>query len=165
MGDTHPAAVAHLPPFITGPGQTDVLFVVMAVFLVGIVLMIGNLYLRLHALPEQVAHRTNKVQMEIVAILALLALFTHNHLYWIAALLLAFVQLPDFSTPIASMARSLEKLAGGDDRRREEEPKVEPEAAAQPREKLDHGDDRPGEAALKVVPDAKLPTDKLDLRS
>ena len=44
--------------------------------------------------------------------LALLALFTHNHLFWIAALLLALVQFPDFSSPLASMARSLEKLAG-----------------------------------------------------
>ncbi|TIP62013.1 MAG: hypothetical protein E5X63_47775, partial [Mesorhizobium sp.] len=70
----------------------------MTVFLIGIVLIIGNLYLRLHALPEQVAHRTHKVQMDIVAILAVISLFTHNHLYWIAALLLAFVQLPDFTT-------------------------------------------------------------------
>ena len=44
--------------------------------------------------------------------LALLALFTHNHLFWIAALLLALVQFPDFSSPLGSMARSLEKLAG-----------------------------------------------------
>jgi hypothetical protein len=161
MGEIHPAATAHLPPFITGPGETDVLFVVVAVLLVVIVLTIGNLYLRLHALPEQVAHRTNKVQMEIVAILALIALFTHNHLYWIAALLLAFVQFPDFSTPIASMARSLERLAHGDGGRRAEEPKAEPEAMAQPADqpadKSAQGND--GEEEPKEEPDTELPAE------
>jgi hypothetical protein len=107
----HPAAVKHLPGFITAPGQTDYLFVVTVVLLIGAVLLVGNLYLRLHALPEQLAHRSKKVQLEIVAVLTLIALFTHQHLFWIAALLLALIPLPDFSTPIASMARSLEKLA------------------------------------------------------
>ncbi len=46
--------------------------------------------------------------MEIVAVLALLALFTHEHLFWIAALVLAFVRFPDLSIPIASMAESLQ---------------------------------------------------------
>jgi hypothetical protein len=112
----HPAAVDHLPGFIVAPGQTDVLFVITVVLLIAIVLAIGNLYLRLHALPEQLAHRGQKVQFEIVAVLALLALFTHQHLFWVAALLLAFVQLPDFSTPIGSIARSLEKMAEGQGR-------------------------------------------------
>lgn len=121
MEQIHPAAVKHLPGFITAPGQTDYLFVVTVVLLIGAVLLVGNLYLRLHALPEQLAHRSKKVQLEIVAVLALIALFTHQHLFWIAALLLALIPLPDFSTPIASMARSLEKLA----RDREIEERVE----------------------------------------
>ncbi|PWJ84785.1 hypothetical protein C7441_10451 [Pseudaminobacter salicylatoxidans] len=116
----HPAAIEHLPFFITAPGQTDVLFVVVAIFLVAMILIIGNLYFQLHALPERVAHRTSKVQLEIVAVLALLALFTHNHLYWIAALLLALVRLPDLSTPMASMADSLKKLADRADALRSE---------------------------------------------
>jgi hypothetical protein len=120
MGETHPAAGEHLPPFIAGPDQTDILFVAMVAVLIGVVLLIGNLYLRLHALPERMAHRTQKVQLEIVAVLALISLFTHNHLFWIAALLLALVQLPDFSSPIASIARSLEKIANRDERRHEE---------------------------------------------
>lgn len=136
MEQTHAAATGHLPVFITSPGQTDYLFVVTMVLLIGIVLVVGNLYFRLHALPEQLAHRTKKVQMEIVAVLALIALFTHNHLFWIAALLLAFVELPDFSTPISSMARSLEKIAN--DRslpEREEDRRPQPmEAAAPPAE-------------------------------
>ena len=98
--------------FITPPGQTDVLFNVMAVFIVLMILVIGNLYLRLHALPERMSHRANVVQMEIVAVLALISLFTHNHIFWIIGLLLAFIRIPDFSTPMVSIAQSLEKLSG-----------------------------------------------------
>ncbi len=42
------------------------------------------------------AHRGKKVQMEIVAVLAPISLLTHNHLFWIAGLLLALIDLPDF---------------------------------------------------------------------
>ena len=83
----HPVAPHHLPPFITPPGETDVLLVVMIVVVAAMILAIGLLYLRLHALPERMAHRGHKIQFEIVAVLALLALFTHNHLFWIAGLL------------------------------------------------------------------------------
>ena len=62
-------------------------------------------------LPEQMAHRGQKVQFEIVAVLALLALFTHNHAFWIAGLLLALIPLPDFTTPLSSIAGSLERIA------------------------------------------------------
>jgi hypothetical protein len=41
----------------------------------------------------------------------LLALFTHIHLFWIAALLLALIDLPDFGTPLRSIAGSVEKIA------------------------------------------------------
>jgi len=51
------------------------------------------------------------LQFEIVAVLGLLALFTHVHLFWIAALLLAMIDLPDFSTPLRSIAGSVEKIA------------------------------------------------------
>ncbi len=107
----HPAAIHHLPPFVTAPGETDVLFIVMAFFVLFAVIGIGLFYFKLHALPEQMAHRGQKVQFELVAVLALLALFTHNHLFWIAGLLLAFVPLPDFTTPLTSIARSLDRLA------------------------------------------------------
>jgi hypothetical protein len=107
------AAPHHLPFFITAPAETDILLVAMFLFLVAAVLFIGNIYFQLHALPEHLAHKVNHMQMQVVAVLALLAMFTHNNLFWIAALLLALVQLPDFSTPINSIADSLEKLAGG----------------------------------------------------
>ncbi|WP_295385298.1 hypothetical protein [uncultured Thiodictyon sp.] len=109
----HPEATHHLPVFVTAPGETDVLFVAMAIFLLLAVVSIGVLYFKLHALPEQMAHRGQKVQFEIVAVLALLALFTHNHAFWVAGLLLALVPLPDILTPLSSMARSLERLAAG----------------------------------------------------
>lgn len=110
----NPLAPQHLPSFITAPGQSDWLMTVMAVFLLVAVVSVGLIYLKLHALPEHMAHRTNKVQLQFVAVLALLALFTHNAVFWIAALLLALVELPNFSTPLNSIALSLEKLSGRD---------------------------------------------------
>src|SRR5215212_7268200 len=110
-GEMHSAASHHLPPFIATPGETDVWMVAMAAFLVVAVLAVGILFLRLHTLPERMAHRTHKLQFEIVAVLGLLALFTHMHIFWVAGLLLALVDLPDFGTPLRSMASSLETLA------------------------------------------------------
>ena len=107
----HPVAVKHLPSFITAPGQTDILFNVVLVFLVVIVFAAGTFYLRLHALPEQIAHQTQKVQLQIVGVLALVSLFTHNQLFWIAALVLAMIEIPDFLSPVTSMARSLKMMS------------------------------------------------------
>lgn len=110
--DIHPAASHHLPPFITGPAETDILMTVTAVVLILAVLLVGVLYFRLHALPEHIAHRSHKLQLEIVAVLGLLALFTHQHLFWIAGLLLALIDFPDFGGLLGRIARSLEKMAG-----------------------------------------------------
>jgi len=117
MEPLQPAIVDHLPAFATAPGETDVLTIFVSIFLIVMLLLVGTLYLRLHALPERMAHRMNRVQMEIVAILALISLFTHNHLFWIAALLLAFIQFPDFGAYASSVARSLEKIANRDEPR------------------------------------------------
>jgi hypothetical protein len=108
----HPLAPHHFPAFITAPGETDVLMVVMGIFLIVSVLAVGNFYLKLHSLPERMAHKSQKLQFEVVAVLGLLALFTHVHLFWIAALLLAMIDLPDFSTPLRRIAGSVEKIAG-----------------------------------------------------
>ena len=108
----NPATTDQIPFFITAPGASDTLMTVMAVFLLVAILSVGVFYLKLHALPEHMAHRSQKVQMQFVAVLGLLALFTHNHLFWVAALLIALVDLPDFGTPMASMAASLEKMSG-----------------------------------------------------
>jgi hypothetical protein len=82
----NPAAPHALPMFITAPGETDAFLVFMGLFLVAAVLGFGILFLRLHTLPERMAHRSQKLQFEIVAVLGLLALFTHIHLFWVAGL-------------------------------------------------------------------------------
>jgi hypothetical protein len=108
----HPAATHHLPSFVTPPGETDVLMVVMGVILGLSVLMFGVLFFRLHALPEQIAHKSHKMQFELVAVLGLISLFTHMHIFWIVGLLLAMIDLPDFGTPLNRIAGSAEKIAG-----------------------------------------------------
>ena len=84
----------------------------VGIFLIVAVLAVGNLYLHLHTLPERMAHRGHKLQFEIVAVLGLLALFTHIHLFWVVGLLLAMIDLPDFGTPLRRIAGSVEKMAG-----------------------------------------------------
>jgi len=112
MNETaHALATGHIPSFVTGPGETDVLMVIMSFVLVGAVFGIGVLFLRLHSLPERMAHRGHKIQFEIVAVLCLIALFTHMHIFWIAALLLAMVDMPDFGTSLSRIADSTETMA------------------------------------------------------
>jgi flagellar basal body-associated protein FliL len=107
----HPMAPHHLPFYIISPGETDVLMIVTGIILIAAVFAVGLLYWHLHSLPERMAHKTQKLQFEIVAVLGLIALFTHEHLYWIAALMLALIELPDFGTPLRSIAGSVEKIA------------------------------------------------------
>lgn len=114
MEKLHNAATHHLPAFITASGNTDVLMVVSAVFIVLTILGAGVFFLWLHSLPERMVH--NKLQYDLVAVLALLSLFTHIHAFWIAALLLAFVTIPnsrrfDILTPLRSIAKSLRSIA------------------------------------------------------
>ena len=110
--ELHPLTPHHLPFYLAKPGETDWLMIVMGIFLIGAVLAVGNIYLRLHTLPERMAHKSQKLQFEIVAVLGLLALFTHIHLFWIAGLMLALVDLPDFGTPLGRIAGSVERIAG-----------------------------------------------------
>jgi hypothetical protein len=80
------------------------------VMLLTAVIGIGVLFFTLHSLPERMGHK--KLQFEVVAVLGLLSLFTHIHAFWVAALLLALIDLPDFTTPLKRMASALEKLSG-----------------------------------------------------
>jgi hypothetical protein len=130
----HPDATHHLPSFITAPGETDVLMVVMAVILAFSVLMFGVLFFWLHSLPERMAHRSHKLQLEVVAVLCLISLFTHMHIFWIAGLLLAVIDLPDFGTPLSRIATSAEKIAGME----------------------------PGEATLQEAPESVAPRSPVD---
>jgi hypothetical protein len=108
---THPAAPHHLPGFIVAPGESDILFTVVVCLLIGIVLLVGAFYFKLHALPEKMAHSANSTQLQLIGILALLALFTHNNIFWVAALILAALRVPDFTTPLNAIARSLGDLS------------------------------------------------------
>uniref|UniRef100_UPI003B01A6E5 hypothetical protein n=1 Tax=Neoroseomonas rubea TaxID=2748666 RepID=UPI003B01A6E5 len=94
------------------------LLVGTGIFLVVAVICFGILFLRLHTLPERMAHGSKKMQFEIVAVLGLLALFTHVHLFWVIGLLLALIDIPDFTGPLRRIAGANEKMAGlppGDD--------------------------------------------------
>ena len=108
----HSAAPHNLPSFITAPGETDVLMVVMSLVLLLGILTFGVLFFRLHTMPERMAHRSHKIQFEIVAVLGLIALFTHMHIFWVAGLLLAFIDIPDFGGFLGRIAGSVERMAG-----------------------------------------------------
>lgn len=103
----NPAASDHLPFFLPSADGSDPLMVVTGIILIVAVLLIGVLFFRLHALPEQFGH--TKIQYELVAVLALISLFTHIHLFWVIALVLAMVDLPDFTTPLKRIASALER--------------------------------------------------------
>jgi hypothetical protein len=102
----HPMAPHHLPCYLAPGSGTDVLMVVMGIFLVAALIWLRTLYSRLHNLLERMVHKSEKLQDEIVAILGLLALFTHR----VAGLLLAMIDNPDFGTPLRSIVGSVEKI-------------------------------------------------------
>lgn len=108
----NPAAPHHLPLFVAAADGTDVFMSVMAVVLVVAVMAIGLLFLRLHTLPERIAHKSHKLQFEIVAVLGLLALFTHIHLFWVIGLMLSLIDIPNFGGALGRIAGSLERMAG-----------------------------------------------------
>lgn len=108
----NPAAPAHLPGFLAGPDGSDLLLVLTGIGLVAMILAFGLIFLTLHTLPDRMAHRGQKLQFEIVAVLGLIALFTNEHIFWIIALILALVDLPDLVTPLRRIAASSERIAG-----------------------------------------------------
>ena len=108
----NPIATTHMPFFITAPGDTDVLFNVTLWFVVACIILTGVVFLTIHSLPERMAHKSKKVLLDLIALLCLLALLTHNHLFWFVAIILAFIDIPDFLTPVNRIARSVESMAG-----------------------------------------------------
>ncbi|HBY87118.1 MAG TPA: hypothetical protein DEO86_14735 [Colwellia sp.] len=110
----------HIPGYLAG-ADSDPLMIVMAVFLVVIILIAGVFYFKLHAVPEHIAHGKNHTQIQLITILTILALFTHNNIFWVAALVLAVVELPDFLTPLKSIAKSLAILAQSKEQKTTEE--------------------------------------------
>ena len=74
--------------------------------------MTGVIFLTIHSLPERMAHKSKKIQMDLIAVLCLMALLLHQHAFWFAALILAFIDIPDFLTPVNRIASSVENMAG-----------------------------------------------------
>ena len=125
----HPLAPDHLPTYITAADGGDYLFTFMIFFVVGLILLLGVAYFTLHALPERMAHKGNSTQLQLISVLAMLALFTHNNLFWVAALALAAFRPPDLAGPLNSMAQSLKRLAGGSDPEPAPAPAPKPEVS------------------------------------
>ena len=136
----NPVATKYLPFFITAPGETDVLYNVTLLIVIGSIVLTGVIFLTIHSLPERMAHKSKKIQFDIVAVLCLLALLTHENVLWVAALLLAYIDIPDFSTPFGRIATAVETMA-------------EQEGAAAPA-------DRAEPTPPKAVPTEQLPKDK-----
>jgi hypothetical protein len=109
-GELHPLAPHTLPPFVGAADGSDPLFSAIIFIVILAVLGVGVFYLKLHAIPEQLAHKHGNTQSQLIMVLALLALFTHNNIFWVAALILALLKLPDFLTPINSISESLKTL-------------------------------------------------------
>ena len=111
MDQAHSLATERLPWFVTKPGETDILLVITAVLLLVMAIAFGVLLLRLHHLPEHLAGKSQKVQYEAVAVLGLLAMFTHRNIFWVIALLLAVIDIPDLGPVFDRIARAVERIA------------------------------------------------------
>ena len=123
------ASQDYLPWYVTGPGGTDVLFGLVALALVLIVIGFGALYFTIQSIPDRLVKGTSKTQMQIVGLLGLVSLFTMNNLYWVAALLLAAVRLPDLVSLFKSQARSQKRMSSS---LRQMEPPGETNIVAEP---------------------------------
>ncbi|WP_264210645.1 hypothetical protein [Leisingera thetidis] len=111
--NAHPMATGHIPSYVTAADGSDFLFSFMAVFTAVLILLIGVAYFTLHALPERMAHKNNHPQFQLVGILALLALFTHNNVFWVAAILMAGFQIPDLAAPLRAIADAIRDRGPG----------------------------------------------------
>ncbi len=107
--ELHPMASGHIPRYIAAADGSDYLFNVMIVFAVLAIVLIGVSYFTLHSVPEKMAHKSNHPQFQLVGILALLALFTHNGLFWVAAILVAGFQIPDLGAPLRAIADAIDR--------------------------------------------------------
>jgi|TARA_B110000116_G_scaffold260179_1_gene263017 hypothetical protein len=124
---THPLAPHGLPSFIGGADGSDPLFTAVVFILIAGLMGVAVLYFKLHSIPEHLAQKQNNGQTELIMVLAILALFTHNNLFWVAALVLALVKFPDFTSPLNSIAQSLRIMT---ETEQEPEPEPEPEISA-----------------------------------
>jgi hypothetical protein len=107
----HDAPPTHLPWFITEPEQIDTLMVFIGVFLVLFTVMMGVLMFRLLYLPAKMVPQEQKAKYEVVATLYLLAMFAPGNFLWIAALLVAMIDIPDFTPLLERIAEAVRRIA------------------------------------------------------
>lgn len=100
-----------LPFFITGPGDSDILFFLVGVVLVLALIGFGALYFTIQAIPDKMASGANKAQLQIVGILGLISLFTMNNAFWIAALLLAAVPISSIVLPVKLRSKERKRVS------------------------------------------------------
>ena len=108
---THRLAPPELPSYIGAADGSDPLFTAVTFILILVLMGVVVLYFKLHSIPEHLAQKHNNTQTQLIMVLAVLALFTHNHLFWVAALVLALIKIPDFISPINSIASSLRSMS------------------------------------------------------
>jgi hypothetical protein len=82
-----------------------------AVFLVLFTVMMGVLMLRLLYLPSKMVPQEQKAKYEVVATLCLLAMFAPGNFLWIAALLVAMIDIPDFTPLLQRIAEAVRRIA------------------------------------------------------
>ena len=100
MAEASINGLEYLPFFVTAPGESDILYSAVAVFLVLVAVGFGALYFTIQALPDRLASGAGKAQLQIVGILGLLSLFLMNNALWVAALLLAAIPISRIVVPV-----------------------------------------------------------------
>jgi hypothetical protein len=114
-----------LPWFIREPGQTDTLTVFTGLFLLLFIVAMGTLMFRILNLPEQMVSKEENAKYQVVAALCMLAMFSPGPLFWIAALLLAMTDIPDFTRVFRRMAGAVRRIAQSPKKKEETPPRPE----------------------------------------
>ena len=122
----------YLPFFVTAPGDSDLLFGATGLFLVLVTLGFGALYFTIQAIPDRLADGASKVQLQLVGLLGLLSLFTMNNAFWVAALLLAAIRIPDLVTPLRDIVGALRLRETNDARPPTQDHQAAPDASVVP---------------------------------
>lgn len=115
MDKIHPMAPEHLPPYLSPADGSDPLLILIIGGTIIAVLCLGALYFRIHSIPEHLGEKHNNTQINLISVLTILALFTHNNIFWVVALIIAVVKIPDFMTPLNSIAEALSQMAKKDE--------------------------------------------------
>jgi hypothetical protein len=72
---------------------------------------IGSLMFRLLYLPEKMVPKEETAKYQVVATLCLLAMFSPGNLFWIAALLVAMTDIPDFTPFLQRITAAVRRIA------------------------------------------------------